>query len=57
MDFNNVNMVEQSKVHFNQYGGYTFGNGDIAVMQIYNRNLTQAESEQNYNALKTRFGL
>ena len=55
MEFKNVNMVQQSNVHFNQYTGYTFGNGDIAVMQIYNRNLTAAESQQNYNAQKNRF--
>ena len=55
MEFKNVNMVLQGNVHFNQYTGYAFGNGDIAVMQIYNRNLTQAESEQNYNAQKNRF--
>jgi hypothetical protein len=29
----------------------------IAVFQLYNRALSQAEVSQNYNALKSRFGL
>jgi hypothetical protein len=32
-------------------------NGRVAVAQIYNRALSQAEITQNYNALKSRFGL
>jgi hypothetical protein len=32
-------------------------NGYIALAQIYNRALSQAEILQNYNALKARFGL
>jgi len=31
--------------------------GNIAVAQIYNRALTTNEIQQNFNALKTRFGL
>ena len=31
--------------------------GDIAIIQIYNRSLTSAESLQNYNAQRTGFGL
>ena len=49
-------------------GGYTIGVyknlsdtytwiGDIAAVWIYNRVLSQAECTQNYNAMKTRFGL
>ncbi len=30
--------------------------GGIGVMRIYNRGLTDAEVEQNYNAVKSRFG-
>ena len=43
--------------------GYTTGGEDspsvtnIAVAKIYNRALTETEILQNYNALKTRFGL
>jgi len=32
-------------------------NGVIATGQIYNRALSAAEVQQNYNALKGRFGL
>jgi len=31
--------------------------GDIALVQVYNRELSQAEVLQNYNAQKSRFGL
>jgi hypothetical protein len=31
--------------------------GDISQISIYNRYLTDAEIQQNYNALKSRFGL
>jgi len=31
--------------------------GSIAITQVYNRALSQAEIQQNYNALKTRFNL
>mgnify|MGYP003118665655 CR=1 FL=1 len=55
LEFKNVNMNQTDSSKFNQYGSYTFGNGDIAIIQIYNRTLTSAESQQNYNALKSRF--
>jgi hypothetical protein len=31
--------------------------GNVAIARIYNRALTAAEVLQNYNALKSRFGL
>ena len=48
-------------------GGYTIGTyynlsdtytwvGDIAAVWVYNKVLSQAESTQNYNAMKSRFG-
>lgn len=37
-------------------GGYYFG-GKIGMSQIYNRDLTLSEIQQNFNATKTRFGL
>lgn len=40
--------------------GETYGNfftGNIALVQIYNRQLSSTEVLQNYNALKPRFGL
>lgn len=49
-------------------GGYTIGMwngindvytwvGDIAAVWVYNKVLSQAECTQNYNAMKSRFGL
>ena len=41
-------------------GNWSGGNywvGNIALTQIYNRALSQQEITQNYNALKSRFGL
>ena len=32
-------------------------NGEIGPIQIYNRVLSAQEVKQNYNALKSRFGL
>lgn len=31
--------------------------GDIAIFQLYNRNLTSSEINQNFNALRGRFGI
>ena len=44
-------------------GGFIYSNGSqafsgsIAITQVYNRPLSAVEVRQNYNALKTRFGL
>lgn len=38
-------------------GANQFFNGNIAQVQIYNRALTAQEVQQNYNALKQRFGI
>lgn len=38
------------------YSSSTFG-GNLAIAKLYNRVLTDAEILQNYNTLKTRFGL
>ena len=34
-----------------------FFSGDIPIVKIYNRSLSQAEVNQNFNATRTRFGL
>jgi hypothetical protein len=34
-----------------------FWNGDIAVLRMYNRALSSTEVQQNFNAVKSRFGL
>lgn len=55
LEFKSVNMSTIDYNQFGQYAGFTFGDGDIAIIKIYNKNLTTAESLQNYNALKGRF--
>lgn len=35
----------------------TYYTGDLAIVQIYNTNLNATQVAQNYNALKSRFGL
>jgi len=55
VEFKNVNMDVIDYNKFNKYGSFQFGDGDIAIIQIYNRTLTSAESLQNYNAHKNRF--
>lgn len=44
------------------YGGYTgsksyYYNGDQSIAKVYNRVLSQAEVQQNFNALRGRFGI
>ena len=55
VEFKNVNFSSWTSNQFNKYGSYTFDNGALASIHIYNRNLTAAESLQNYNATKSRF--
>ena len=55
VEFKAVNLSTFGYHGFNTYGGYQFGNGEIASIMIYDRNLTAAESQQNYNAQKNRF--
>ena len=40
----------------NMSGGTNYFNGQIANMHMYNRVLTYAEIQQNYNSFKARFG-
>ena len=44
-----------SEIRIGEYAGYLSGN--IAVAKIYNRALTAAEIQQNFNALRGRFGI
>ena len=55
VEFKAVNLSTFGYHEFNNYGGYQFSNGEIANIMIYDRNLTAAESQQNYNAQKNRF--
>ena len=61
----NYHMWEAKNINFSTwvsfqwflYGSDWNLNGTVASIMMYNRSLTAKESEQNYNALKTRFGL
>lgn len=61
---NNWHMFEAKSVDFSawtavewfMYSGF-YLSGSVACVLVYNRNLTAAESTQNYKALKGRFGL
>jgi hypothetical protein len=55
LEFKNVNMSSIITNNFNQYGNYTFGNGSIASIYMYNKSLSSEESKQNYNIMKKRF--
>jgi hypothetical protein len=51
-------LITSSSLVLGWFGfGGAFLSGSIAITQIYNRALSQAEITQNYNATKTRFGL
>jgi hypothetical protein len=57
VEFKNVNFSTWTTFNFNKYTDYMFGNGNISIIMIYNKNLSSNESIQNYNALKSRFNL
>jgi hypothetical protein len=57
IEFKSVDFSVWTDYTFNKYSSFTFGDGAIAYLSIYNRNLTEEESKQNYNATKSRFGL
>jgi hypothetical protein len=57
LEFKNVNMSQTDINKFGTYSSFQFANGDIAVIQLYTKNLTQAESDQNFNALRSRFDI
>lgn len=57
LEFKNVDMSSVTQNNFNQYGSYTFGDGAIASIYMYSKNLTSEESTQNLEAFKTKFGI
>jgi hypothetical protein len=56
-EMKNVNFSSWTSYEFNKYSSYTFGNGAVGQIMIYDRNLSSGESLQIYNATKGRFGL
>lgn len=56
VEFKNVDSSGLTQNHFNQYSSFVFeATSSIGAIMIYDRNLTAAESAQNYNAFKNRF--
>jgi hypothetical protein len=53
----NVNFSGWTYYEWFLYGGGWEMAGNVANIMIYNRNLTTAESTQNFNALRSRFGI
>jgi hypothetical protein len=51
----NVNFSTWNQLNWFLYGGDWNLIGTVSKIMIYNRTLTAKESEQNYNALKSRF--
>ena len=48
--------LETGRFSTNNGGSYTYSNGKIACLRLYNKALSAAEILQNYNAQKERFG-
>jgi len=57
LEFKSADLSTWTSSKFNKYSDYTFANGAVGSIMIYNRNLTAQESAQNYNQLKSRFNL
>jgi hypothetical protein len=56
VEFKNVDFNAWTNEHnFNSYSTYTFDNGSVGLILLYNKNLSASESLQNYNATKSRF--
>ena len=53
----NLNTTSNYYIGRHYTSGVQILDGNIPIVQIYNRALTDAEVEQNYNAQKSRFGL
>jgi hypothetical protein len=59
---NTVNSPPFSNLNIGRYINYVYGSfyttpGNIYLLRIYNRQLSTTEMLQNYNAVKSRFGL
>jgi len=58
VEFKNVDFSTWTNEHnFNSYSTYTFDNGDVGLILVYNKNLTESESLKNYNLFRDRFGI
>lgn len=57
VEFKGVDFSTWTSLAFSQYTSFIFDTGSIAAIWIYNRTLTSIESQQNFNALRGRFGI
>ena len=57
--YSSISISSTNGFRFRAIGAYDNGtypmNGQIALMQVYNRALSAAEIKQNYNATRGRF--
>jgi hypothetical protein len=57
IEFKSVDFSTWTNFTFNKYSSFTFGDGNISQILMYNRNLSTVESQQNFNATRGRFGI
>ncbi len=57
IEFKSVDFSAWTNYTFNKYSTFTFGDGAISNISIYNKNLTAQESLQNFNATRGRYGI
>ena len=57
LQMSNINFSNWTVFRIGNYGGVFSYSGNIAHIAIYNRNLTEQESLQNFNAQRSRFGV
>jgi hypothetical protein len=58
VEFKSVDFTTWNGFWFNKYSSFLFNTGaEISYLSIYNRNLTESESIQNFNATRGRYGI
>lgn len=59
VEFKNVNFssANWSNFIFSKYSQYSFENGLVSYISIYNKTLSSEESLKNFNALRGRYGI
>jgi hypothetical protein len=57
IEFKNINFSDWPNNKFNMYGSFDFDSGEIGAVFMYNRTLSSAESLQNFNLLRGRYGI
>lgn len=58
VEFKNVDFSTWTNQHnFNSYNTFTFDNGSVASIMLYNKILTAEESIKNFEAMRGRFGI